>query len=130
MKAEELRIGNFVKSGYQYCYINFFLGATMVDLELIGFEYTDGNHEEDVLKLEPILLTEEWLLKFGFSDDGCLDLGNYTDSKLSFNPNSNQLRLVDSGGRFLTHDNLKHVHQLQNLYFALTGEELTKKDEK
>ena len=78
-------------------------------------------------ELEPIPLTEEWLVKFGFENDKkglILEFKNYSYSYLWFNNNSGQLRLVSEGGKFLTHDNLKYVHQLQNLYFALTGKEL------
>lgn len=76
---------------------------------------------------EPIPLTEEWLLKFHFDkfDEGsysgiwmqdkterCLSRGDegYYYSDLNGQPYSR---------------NIKYVHQIQNLFFALTGEELT-----
>jgi hypothetical protein len=63
--------------------------------------------------IEPIPLTEEWLLRLGFNG---WDKGNFT--------------MVLSNGNFIEFGyviakNIKHVHQLQNLYFALTNEELT-----
>jgi hypothetical protein len=84
---------------------------------------------------EPISLTEGWLRKFGFecrestaAKEYYLGLNNVTNDWLfsivwldkpeSFGyPNAPFYR----NGRHT----LYYVHQLQNLYFALTGEELT-----
>jgi hypothetical protein len=71
----------------------------------------------------PIPLTEEWLLKFRFEDRGPQpdsdELGRFTKYPIG-------LWIMD--GSFITAGDfdvsLKYVHQLQNLYFALTGEEL------
>jgi hypothetical protein len=97
---------------------------------------------------EPILLTEEWLLKFGFKVkdrksnlntdifyiptfeiDYCLfyadfrlDYGlyvEYTDSP--FPEDDEKLYPITFG--------IKYVHQLQNLIYSLTGEELTIKQD-
>ena len=65
---------------------------------------------------EPINLTEEWLAKLGYdliSENHYGVLGHL---------------IWKIEGRFYCDKNgmqLKHVHQLQNLYFALTGSELT-----
>jgi len=66
-------------------------------------------------------LTEEILLKCGFEEDGQLfhnQIALYKNGLDGFNYNVN----------FFEYDNLeeiKYLHQLQNLYFALTNEELT-----
>jgi len=73
--------------------------------------------------IKPIPLTEEWLLKFGFDkdvDDFYLDINtvlfvSYNDDEF-VHLKSNHLETIAS---------IKYVHQLQNLYFALTGSELT-----
>lgn len=65
-------------------------------------------------KLIPIPLTEEWLFKFGFEGS---DIDNYS-IELS-NGNFFILDSLDPIAR-----NIFYVHQLQNLYFALTGKEL------
>lgn len=63
----------------------------------------------------PIPLTEEWLLKW-FGEDG---VGCYAEE-------NNMVELFLNNGDYLIPKNrLQYVHQLQNLYFALTGEELT-----
>ena len=115
MKTNELRIGNWVehnqpKRGY-YTTVQ---GSTFsVNVEKL---------------FKPIPLTEEWLLKFGFCDQNgyLIHLENelpidlvYKDGVVSLE-DSNELV---TSTYFL--NKIKHVHQLQNLYFALTGEELT-----
>jgi hypothetical protein len=76
--------------------------------------------------IEPIPLTEEWLLKLGFKrikkgigwdklSDGKLILVEVPTNKgniVAFNYDADK------------YNYLKYVHQLQNLYFALTGVEL------
>jgi hypothetical protein len=67
---------------------------------------------EDV---KPIPITKEWLLKFGFKD-----ALNYFKIK--------HFRIIMLEDRYFF-DNIplteiKYIHQLQNLYFALTGKEL------
>lgn len=83
---------------------------------------------------KPIPLTEEWLLKFGFKKKRLDDAYWYTKSSGKHKP---QLITNDIGEDayakclkfvFLDgYDNIrvKYVHQLQNLYYALTGQELT-----
>lgn len=86
----------------------------------------------------PIPLTEEWLLKMGFKKEP-MEYSKNIDlfgggKKLSFS--GDYLYLVDSEKKntiptdvitVWNKDVMKqfYVHQLQNLYFSLTGEELT-----
>ena len=79
--------------------------------------------------IQPIILTEEWLYKFGFEENGVDKKENekyrkyWSEGKfdvykiISFYLDNNKSHEPD----------IKYVHQLQNLYFALTGEELTLK---
>jgi hypothetical protein len=70
-------------------------------------------------RFEPIPLTPELLEKAGFKK------GEYTFAKMDFTLNYNsdlgdyRYRRQDGGATSII-----HLHQLQNLYFALTGEEL------
>ena len=90
MKANELRIGNWVNWGQDF----------QLDLGSLTQHYYN-----DVL--QPIPLTAEWVKRFGLNQSNLVG-GIYTDGDL-----------------YITVDMPKYVHQLQNLYFALTGEELT-----
>lgn len=116
MKASELRIGNYFE--YKGRIIKF----TIAD-------FVEAHHNSELLELflKPILLTEEWMIKVGFERYGHAKDVKISISKgwtLYFDFDLNKLS-IDSGlnGKFL--DEIKYVHQLQNLYFALTGEELT-----
>lgn len=101
-----------------------------------------------VREIKPILLTKDWLLKFGFRTDitndyylyiPTLETGDIWQMYLITCDNLDddgrvtiltmQLR-TDSPSEKVTEwpwihlDNTKYAHQLQNLYFALTGQEL------
>ena len=109
MKANELRIGNWYwwnSEGKNYEY----------QVEPRDF----GN--DNFKNFEPIPLTEEWLIRFGSKkNDEELTIPINRHMYISFFDNSCQLITDDD---FLIMD-IESVHQLQNLYFALTGEELT-----
>ena len=130
MEVRELRIGNYLES--------------KVDYDGWGFAVSKGNYfsikefngnylhkwsdmgASGSFSLDdaiPIPLTEEWLLKFGFVSNPYQDIYYIKNGDNSFVIDINKTR-----GKlelFWKHIDLKYVHQLQNLYFALTGEELT-----
>ena len=97
MKANELRIGNLLQG-----YSGQLFEITIDDLMII---------EKGDSKAKPIPLTEEWLLNFGYIKNG----SNYIIQGHSIFV-CNDLLMCDKNGIVL-----KSVHQLQNLYFALTG---------
>jgi hypothetical protein len=74
-------------------------------------------------------LTEEWLLKFGFKfelDSYYIDLHPSVWGFLSIDKQDFSFSLEkEVGDVAIPGDAIKYVHQLQNLYFALTGLELT-----
>lgn len=80
------------------------------------------DHEEfaGFEKLEPISITSALLEKAGFRKD---DYG-YSNGKLALNQYENvyHLRLPQGTG---FGRGIQHLHQLQNLYFAISGEELS-----
>jgi len=78
--------------------------------------------------IEPIELTEEWLIKFGFEFKKTDHANSYKFDNFRFNfVFDGKLK----GNVFLNFGNLSFknyinsIPKLQNLYFALTGEELT-----
>ncbi|CAB4215484.1 hypothetical protein UFOVP1483_17 [uncultured Caudovirales phage] len=122
MNAKELRDGNLVQKG------NEIFEADFITIKMAH-------------NYEPIPLTEDWLLKFGF--EILYPIGKDAGNRESVHPvfpfkllrsihNSWRLEpcnfsdeLRDRNGfGFCLHD-ISYVHQLQNLYFALTGKELT-----
>ena len=86
-------------------------------------------------RIKPIPLTEEWFLKFGF--ESVLKGYNYltirkTSLYVYINDNGESGICIEDLDNNLTQEEelcfsikIKYVHQLQNLYFALTNEELT-----
>lgn len=85
-------------------------------------EYGVGAIDWDNIK--PIPLTTGWLLKFGFVNRFGQD---YTIGDLHPKLQKRDMYVYKNDKGFFYEDfrrPIKHVHQLQNLYFALTGEEL------
>ncbi len=128
MKANELRIGNWVRQRESDTYIQ-------IEQYLLC--------NEELCHYQPIPLTEEWLLKFGFYLDKnqWYNIKYFTDCNesteemcITINLASNRCAIFDAieetdmvnilSYPIFTAKRIYYVHQLQNLYFALTGEEL------
>lgn len=136
MDAQELRIGNI---GYDV------IKGRMVEIIGINSTWNDvwvryknkADYKIDINDFVGYELTEEWLLKFGFVHDCAtpdinfwidmithyLELRDFRDEwyptycQLPEMPNERTQRCGMNA--------IKYAHQLQNLYFALTGTELT-----
>ena len=122
MKASELRIGNFVNA--RKTYHTWDATCLITGLTHKGIYVKYGNGHIIPINIKPILLTEEWLLKFGgihetggmyfFGNVGILHYRRENEfSLMNYNYKKGQI-----------YTTIKYVHQLQNLYFALTGKEL------
>jgi len=117
MKATELRLGNLIS------FSNRAGGETEMIVEAGDFFRMV---EDDGEGYNPIPLTEEWLVKFGFEKFGNKKTGNQlwsmSNPSWSIWLNSDGTWDVNfwQGGK-----KRKYVHQLQNLFHALTNEELT-----
>jgi hypothetical protein len=123
MEAKELRIGNWVKGSFlgELCKVTQ-LGHEKyheyVGAEGIGFYGQNG--------FEPIPLTPDILVKAGFENrssttDYIFEYGKFIiggTRKRLFPSVWGEDGLQDYGNL------IEYVHELQNLYFALTGEEL------
>jgi len=114
VRANELRLGNYVYD-------------TKGHVNTVGWEALNYAIREEHNQIKPIPLTEEWLLKFGFN--------KIDHHRFKIKPS-----IFDWYYTYSTHDNafryyvndviiciatVFEVHQLQNLYFALTNTELT-----
>ena len=125
MEAKELRIGNYYEWTENVEEKDAFLQVDdFYSLLAIG---------ENFQYFKPIPLTEEWLLKFGFDNRLLKKIG---DSDLYLQgDNADSLKeygvylSTDIGDGLCSEPNtfiegFFYVHQLQNLYFALTQTEL------
>jgi hypothetical protein len=115
IKAEELKIGNY----FQWSeFASMGIGECICDKENI-FEYLE-------LK-ESIPLTEEWLVKLGGKKHvqygAEWSIGSSNKQSICIEFDNDGCYFTAGEGMYLS-TNIKYVHQLQNLYFALTGEEL------
>ena len=118
MEARELRIGNFVMKN------RVVTSATLNIIADIELYQNQGFNN-----FEPIPLTEEWLKRIGaeYKGEDSDDTRAYMLRIGTFNfwsDSSNDFSTIEFSDRIA----VKYVHQLQNLYFALTSEELEFKD--
>jgi hypothetical protein len=137
IKGNELRLGNFVKDrGEKTIKIDFIEYVREgYDTKFGQFMFVEGEEVHPMTEYSdyanPIPLTEKWLLEFGFilysTGSLCKHLNN-DDSYLAIDLkygngvwlNINQEGIENSIK--LLH--IKNVHELQNLYYSLTGEYL------
>ena len=132
IKARELRIGNLIMLETD----NFDFKDTIFRLNNVG-QYrctmSEINKSAFITKntkfLKPIPLTEEWLLKFGFGVDNDYDNTFFNNVALeqaviTYSTTYRLFTLETDGGDEIQ-IKCEYVHSLQNLYFALTNEELT-----
>jgi len=123
MKAESLRIGNWVSLYDDYN--SQVTGLTNTKKVWCVDDPTDKECAWSTDKIKPIPLTEEWLLKFGFESERT-DENDWYFKENEFCSFGLALLKDSKGWMFYTSETeLNHVHQLQNLYHALTGKELT-----
>ena len=128
MEANELRIGNYVYNDYlkKNKQINGIFNNE-IWLSEIGEDEFDQRSVID--SINPIPITEDWLLKFGFratisnKDSGYKQFGLREckfDFMFTLECNGNPEFFLENVGL-----DILYVHQLQNLYFSLTEKELT-----
>lgn len=109
LNVKDLRIGNWVNNFRQI-------------IQVEDGEDIDDHKEFNCY--QPIPLTEGWLIKFGFTEAEINEKWYYLgkiwicviDGVICFGDEFKQVNL---------NIQCKYIHQLQNLYFALTNEELT-----
>lgn len=115
----ELRVGNYL----------LFNGHTSVEITIIDrpelkIDYLEA---EDDDMYDAIYLDWEWMERLGFKWD--FSTFDYVDGVRKGNffisGVQNEWHFEFSNGNKVQRVVLKYVHQLQNLYFSLTGEELT-----
>jgi hypothetical protein len=142
MKANELRIGNkfecmgMIQTVFELCD-----NTDRGRIKQAGYEYIirceENRNQYKPIEIKPILLTKDWLLKLGFEKKFPDETCNLFDMKLFKEKTVNGLNrgqgfmcladFIEKEGWYLylqTRVTLKYVHQLQNLYYTLTGEEL------
>lgn len=124
INANELRIGNWVRYGNRLFQIEAISRSLpCLNTDEFGIGVVDWNN------INPIPLTPEILEKCGLKNGN-----SELDRNVFYSTNKHLAQFsVNISGSFgiyvgvfiaLRSVHLEHLHQLQNLYFALTGEEL------
>ena len=121
MKASELRIGNLVYNKEKETERVY----TLYNSSINGYDGNAGIQPDDQELFQPIPLTPSWLERMGFE----YEKGLNTYWSIGVNPITKDYLLVIKCNNECfyyrnIHHKLKYVHQLQNLYFALTGKEI------
>jgi hypothetical protein len=139
LKANELRIGNLILKGDIICSV---IGLRDNIVFAQGIKNENIFYREKSSDFQPIPLNEEWLLKFGFhkaerkgrygyiykiceiDSCWCVEKDWREDSSHFFG-----IEYTDTVEELMNRSfnfsyELRYIHQLQNLIFALKGEEL------
>lgn len=131
---QELRIGNlFMDSKDRLCHVE------QISIEVGDTKIRSLNYSITSMPIRPIPLTEEWLDKLGFvktvSNLGRSISIDYVDFRMPgfvcFLLDNNKGLEVEYYSKHSVIDDrqyicaVNYIHQLQNVYFALTGNELS-----
>ena len=118
--ATQLRVGNLFR------FISTDSIEQVADIRTAGIKTPTINNVL-ITDIEPIPLNEDWLVKFGFEKPAHSWNGKiFHLSEWDAFP-LNWCVAMDKNNAVIVRK-LQYVHQLQNLYFALTGTELTLTD--
>lgn len=140
MDTKELRLGNYLKLSKDCTFVVTKVSAGTVckveaikqDSLYIECTVSEGRcySEVPVSMIEPIPLTEELLLESGFTKEyrgfSC-DIVELSYGSFLYNDGVNNDKLFASinGAEYpLSRIPTEYLHQLQNVYFSLTGKEL------
>lgn len=116
LKIKELRVGNYVNAEVGLPSLQFH--------ELLCRDFNYINY--GTIEVYGIELTESILLNFGFTTEYPTLKDKFFTIKNRFNINSFNFGTgfkLNTSGCF-EYKSIKYVHQLQNIYFDLTGNEL------
>ena len=115
MRSHDLRIGNIVDA----IHIDYGRKTNVIDIDDLVLIYEGSEY----LSFHPVQLTKEWLVRFGFDKHGKIKSTKFL-FRIYFDEETPYAYLETYGGGEYKIE-IKYVHQLQNLYWGLCGEELT-----
>lgn len=125
MTGKELRIGNIISHKNEAVEVSSIESSDYCTVMQVGgslFAWT-----RCIDSFSPAILTHEWILRFGFIKFDTLDSKSAFYFIEYYGGNLFQLLPSDDAyffGEDLATCKIRYVHQLQNLFFAFTGEEL------
>ena len=133
MKANELRIGNFVDLGSRIAKV---IEVNHQACVVVDLEETQDTIE-DYERTKGIILTDEWFIKFGFYKDGeywsrdifdykyCFRYRDWANNWAFYQEYTDSPDSKDDGKKYPISFDIEYVHQLQNIWYSLLHEEIT-----
>ncbi|GAB4091132.1 hypothetical protein [Flaviaesturariibacter terrae] len=123
----EFRLGNFILAGTEICPVTFLNDDPGFEgTPGIGFHSKSGAHycECNDRKLNPVPLSDELLERLSYKFDGHFKLWQHPKTERSYHLELDRdYTALDFSHRPFARE-IRYLHTLQNLYFALSGEEL------
>lgn len=126
IQANELRIGNWVTELIKNRIVAIDGIESNQDFVWVNYLNGSGQYKVGINDIEPIPLTPEILEKCGFEITGQTEHPNNIWTKYGEESKFELEQII----HFFLYDNkcfgtqVNYLHQLQNIYFSLTGEEL------
>ena len=135
MNANEFRLGNVVH------HLSFYdVTICGITKDALSVNYDNSKYWDDLRFYKPTLLNEKWLIDFGFNcinrpkmafklyhNEVNADLSSILLKEVGNNP----VWVYSAHNRYTVNPftkEINYVHELQNLYFSLTGKELVVSD--
>lgn len=119
MGVKNIRLSNFVSKGNEMTIV---YSISMND-------ENDKINGVDASKFKPIRLTDQWLSMFGFKKNkswgDSYELNSFIVDENPLRLNEYFFRNIINNEELILLKDFRFVHELQNLYFTLTDEELT-----
>ena len=119
MTVQDLRIGNYILNEKG-------TPSEIREIKYNGCLFVEDNlWEQWLYNCDAIPLSEEWLLKLDFKSVGCYDNVYYHgDFRIYIDRNTGDMLLKYEHSSGNLEIEVSHIHQLQNLVYFLSGEEL------
>lgn len=117
VQKAELRIGNLIKANAS------FIGYLFVTEITNDVVHTDKGETLEFYQIQPVVLTPEVLINAGFVFGRKFCAEDFYDVKRKKDIFGDEVWEFKRNNESLI--NVVHFHQLQNLYYALSGQELS-----
>lgn len=115
LDSHEIRLGNTYKIE---------LGDGTYKTDLINLADLENLLDDDLDDFYQALeISEKWLVRVGFKQVS--DRIYVKDYHYGYEFGITNHFVIKNGDHFIRYKHIQYAHQLENLYFALTGEELT-----
>jgi len=128
IKTNELRVGNFLLFENEVQIVSSIHSDNTIRLRKTKNEECHGCYKVNNTSIKPIPLHIEWLIRLGVNEVKSQEVLRINYVKYYKSDNTFDYCLCyyfdDDGYVDNVFKEIKYVHELQNLYFALTGSEL------